>query len=158
MKTLLFSEDLWDIVHDGYTMLPPDHTLSDVEKVKLKEDRKQDSKALFLIQQGVAESIFSRIISATKSKEAWDLLQQEFQGSTKVQMVKLQTLRRQFQNLMMQESQRVREYFTQVSDLVNQMKSLGEKEITEQKLVEKMLISLPESFDSIVTAIEESKV
>ena len=76
MKTLLFSQDLWDIVHDGYTTYPTDHTLTDAEKVKLKEDQKQDSKALFLIQQGVAEIIFSRIISATKSKEAWDLLQQ----------------------------------------------------------------------------------
>jgi gag-polypeptide of LTR copia-type len=42
-------------------------------------------------------------------------------------------------------------------DLVNQMCSLGDKDITEQKLIEKILISLPESFDSIVTAIEESK-
>ena len=93
MKTLLFSQDLWDIVHKGYTTYATGHTLTNVEKVQLKEDQKQDARALFLIQQGVAESIFSRIISATKSKEAWDLLQQEFQGSTKVQTVKLQTLR-----------------------------------------------------------------
>jgi gag-polypeptide of LTR copia-type len=57
----------------------------------------------------------------------------------------------------MQESQRVREYYTQIVELVNPMRSLGEKELTEQKVVEKLLISLLESFNSIVTAIEESK-
>jgi gag-polypeptide of LTR copia-type len=57
----------------------------------------------------------------------------------------------------MKDSEKVKEYFSQVMDLVNQMRSLGDKDITEQKLIEKILISLPESFDSIVTAIEESK-
>jgi serine phosphatase RsbU (regulator of sigma subunit) len=37
------------------------------------------------------------------------------------------------------------------------MCSLGGKDIAEQKIIEKILISLPESFDSIVSAIEESK-
>jgi gag-polypeptide of LTR copia-type len=57
----------------------------------------------------------------------------------------------------MKDSEKVKEYFSQVMDLVNQMRSLGDKDITEQKLIEKILISLPESFDSIITAIEESK-
>jgi gag-polypeptide of LTR copia-type len=57
----------------------------------------------------------------------------------------------------MKDSEKVKEYFSQVMDLVNQMRSLGDKDITEQKLVEKKLFSLPESFDPIITAIEESK-
>jgi ribosome-binding protein aMBF1 (putative translation factor) len=57
----------------------------------------------------------------------------------------------------MRDTQRVREYFSQVMNLVNQMRALGDRDTTYQKLVEKLLISLPESFDSIVTTIEETK-
>jgi gag-polypeptide of LTR copia-type/Domain of unknown function (DUF4219) len=157
METLLVSQGLWDVVSDGYATFPEGHELTDVQKNQLKDDKMRDAKALFMIQQGVTESIFSRIITAKKSKEAWDLLEQAFQGSSKVHAVKLLNLRRQIQNVRMLESQRVREYYNQIVELMNQMRALGEAELTEQKIVEKILISLPEPFDSIVTAIEESK-
>jgi Domain of unknown function (DUF4219) len=70
METLLLSQGLWDIVSDGYTLFPAGHQLTEEEKQQLKEDKMRDAKALYLIQQGVAENIFSRIISAKKSKEA----------------------------------------------------------------------------------------
>ena len=115
-----------------------------------------DAKALFLIQQGVAESLFSRIIAAKTSKEALDKLREEFQGSAKVLAVKLQTLRRQFQNLQMRKSEKVKDYFSRVIEVVNQMRTYGE-EINDQKIVEKILISLPEKYEYIIAAIEESK-
>jgi gag-polypeptide of LTR copia-type len=148
---------LWDIVEDSYTTYDAGHQLTEDEKKELKENKIKNAKAPFLIQQGVAENIFSRIINKTKSKDAWDMLEQEFKGSAKVQVVKLQTLCRQYQNLQMKDSEKVKEYFSQIMDLVNHMHSLKDKDITEQKLVEKILISLPESFDSIVITIEESK-
>ena len=41
-------------------------------------------------------------------------------------------------------------------ELVNQMKSYGE-EISDKRIVEKLLISLPSKFDPIVAVIEETK-
>ena len=66
MKTLFMSQDLWDLVENGYA--DPD------EEAKLRENRKKDSKALFFIQPAVHESIFSRITAATTIKEAWTIL------------------------------------------------------------------------------------
>ena len=66
MKTLFKSQDLWELVENGY----PDRDDED----KLRENRKRDSKALFFIQQAVHESIFSRIAAATTAKEAWNIL------------------------------------------------------------------------------------
>lgn len=103
MRTLLLSQGLWDIVENGYQEYSAGETLTAEQKKSLAEDRMSDAKALFLIQQGVAESLFPRIIGAKKSKEAWDKLKEEFQGSQKVLAVKLQTLRRQFQNFLMKE-------------------------------------------------------
>jgi DNA-binding protein H-NS len=59
--------------------------------------------------------------------------------------------------MQIKDSEKVKEYFSQVMDLVNKMRSLGDKDITKEKLIEKILISLLESFDSIVTAIQKSK-
>ncbi|BAF25940.2 Os10g0106900 [Oryza sativa Japonica Group] len=156
MRTLLLSQGLWDIVENGYQEYSAGETLTAEQKKSLAEDRMSDAKALFLIQQGVAESLFPRIIGAKKSKEAWDKLKEEFQGSQKVLAVKLQTLRRQFQNLLMKESEKVKDYFPRVIEIVNQMRLYGE-DINDQKVVEKILISLPEKYEYIVAAIEESK-
>ena len=60
----------------------------------LRENRKNYSKALFFFQQGVHEYIFPRLVATTKSKEAWDVLQQAYQGTHKVKVIKLQYLRR----------------------------------------------------------------
>ncbi|GMI94225.1 hypothetical protein HRI_003091800 [Hibiscus trionum] len=63
MKTLLRSQDLWDLVEQGYA--DPD------DEGKLRENRKKDSKALVIIQQAVHDSVFSRIAAAATSKQAW---------------------------------------------------------------------------------------
>ena len=62
MKTLFKSQDLWDLIENGYA--DPD------DEIRLRENRKKDSKALFFIQQAVHETIFSRIAAATTSKQA----------------------------------------------------------------------------------------
>ena len=56
----------------------------------------------------------------------------------------------------MKESDTLKDYSTRLSDLVNNMKVHGEK-ITDKRIVEKVLISLPEKFDSMVAVIEETK-
>jgi len=55
----------------------------------------------FFIQQGVHVPIFPRIVATTKSKVAWDVLHQAYQGTDKVKVIKLQSLRREFETLCM---------------------------------------------------------
>ncbi|GAV57571.1 UBN2 domain-containing protein, partial [Cephalotus follicularis] len=115
-----------------------------------------DSKALFFIQQAVHETIFSRIATTTTSKEAWTILQNEFQDSSKVITVKLQTLRRDFETLFMKSLESVQEFLSRVTTIVNQMKSFGEK-LNDETIVAKVLRSLTPKFDHVVAVIEESK-
>ena len=56
----------------------------------------------------------------------------------------------------MKESESLNAYSSKLTDIVNQMKTLGEN-MPNQKVVEKILISLPEKFDPIVTTIEQFK-
>ncbi|XP_073103332.1 uncharacterized protein [Elaeis guineensis] len=142
MKTLFVSCDLWELVENGFVDLADSEEvprLTVAQRNELKEKKKKDAKALFMIQQALDEAIFPRVIGATTSKEAWDLLQDEYQGSSR-----------------MKAFDTIQDFFTKVSSLVNEIRSLGE-DLIEQKIVEKVLRSLPPGFDHVVAAIEESK-
>ena len=76
MKTLFKSQEVWEPVEEGFVHLVG----SDEEAEKLKETKKKDAKALFLIQQEVHDTIFSRIAAETTSSQAWKILKKEFQG------------------------------------------------------------------------------
>ncbi|KAJ0556958.1 putative RNA-directed DNA polymerase [Helianthus annuus] len=149
MKTLLRSKDLWEFVSQGFSA-------EDNDQTKLKKNRKEDARALALIQQGVHDSVFSRIAAATTAKQAWTLLQTEFQGDSKVLTVKLQGLRREFETLQMKDNEAISDFLSRVMQIVNNKRAYGE-EVTDQVIVEKVLRSLPSKWDHVVTAIEESK-
>ncbi|PKU64629.1 hypothetical protein MA16_Dca015890 [Dendrobium catenatum] len=71
-------------------------------------------------------------------------------------MVRLQTLRSQFDMLKMKESESVEEYFNQVIVIVNQLKLNGEF-VEDKKVIEKILRSLTRKFEATTVAIEEAK-
>jgi hypothetical protein len=68
---------------------------------------KKDAKKLHLIQNGLDDSIFLKISIAKFLKTAWDILDTNYQGITKVKEIKLQTLGMNFENLKMKESELV---------------------------------------------------
>ena len=84
-----------------------------------------------MIQQALDDEAFPRISSASTTHEAWEVLKKEYMGDKKVIFVKLQTLRRDFETLIMQEKESVQEFLTRVSGIVNHMKSYSENVSTE---------------------------
>lgn len=133
MKTLFKSQELWDLVENSY--------VEEDEAQRRRENKKQDTKALFYIQQAMHESIFSRIAAAETSKEAWEMLKKEFHVSRKVMTVKLQSLRRNFENSAMNSSESMQDYLSRVVAIINQMKAYGDK-ISNETVVSKVLRSL----------------
>ncbi|XP_019464289.1 PREDICTED: uncharacterized protein LOC109362714 [Lupinus angustifolius] len=90
------------------------------------------------------------------AKEAWDILVTSHAGGDKIKKVKLQSLRKQYELLHMEEGDKVGEYFTKILTITNQMKGYGEA-ITDTMVIRKIMRSLLPRFDFIVVAIEESK-
>ena len=101
-------------------------------------------------------TLFSRIAAATTSKQAWPMLQKEFQGSTRVITVKLQALRQDFETISMKNNETVQEFVSRMMAIIDKMRTFGDK-ITDQTVVAKVLRSLTPGFDHVVAAIEESK-
>lgn len=56
MKTLFHSHDFWEIVDKDFS--------EEGDESKLKENKKKDSSALFLIQQALHRPLFSCIVAA----------------------------------------------------------------------------------------------
>jgi hypothetical protein len=79
-----------------------------------------------------------------------------YEGTKLVKSVKLQMLISKFKEIKMLEDETFGEFFTKISDLRNSMVSLG-KQISNVKLIRKILRSLPERFRIKLVTIEECK-
>ena len=159
VKAILQGQGCWDCVETGFTE-PDSNTIaimSAAQRNKLEELKQKEGKEKSCILVSLDDSIFPKIIGSKSAKEAWDILQMAYKGNDKVKTVRLQTLRTQFEILKMVESESVDQFMTKVMGIVNQLRINGEKELTNQRVVEKVLRCLPKKFEMVVTAILESK-
>ncbi|XP_026417180.1 uncharacterized protein LOC113312660 [Papaver somniferum] len=156
MKTLFMSQDVWEIVQNGYDEVEDTSTLEQPQKYLLKESRKKNTKAFMYIQQGVGDTILPKVIHFPIAKEAWNILQQEYGGDKKVRELKLHSYRRDFENLKMNENECLNEFSSRVVEVVNNMMMCG-KMMEERRICEKILICLPEKFEPFLVVLEETK-
>ncbi|XP_017972588.1 PREDICTED: uncharacterized protein LOC108661177 [Theobroma cacao] len=70
--------------------------------------------------------------------------------------VRLQNLRRKYELLRMKENQPVGEFVEDLMKLVNQSKLMGDS-LIDLKVVEKIMLSLPERFEPTITYLEQVK-
>jgi Domain of unknown function (DUF4219) len=70
MKALLDSRDAWEVVEFVYTEHAAVEDLMINQVKELKESRKKDKTALYMMYQAVDESGFEKIVGAKTSKEA----------------------------------------------------------------------------------------
>ena len=122
MKALLGSHDCWKVVQEGFE--EPENTTgySATQNKVLKETRSKDKAALYMFYRAVDEAIFEKIVGASTSKEAWDILEKAFKGAIQVKQMRLQTLRGESEALKMKESEDVSCYITHVQTVANQLK------------------------------------
>nr|XP_028954364.1 uncharacterized protein LOC114823153 [Malus domestica] len=156
MKAFLGAHDVWEVVEKGYTKPEDEATMSQPQKESLKDSRKRDKKALYLIYQALDDNGFKQVSSATFAKQAWEKLQTSYKGAKQVKKVRLQVLRGEFESLQMKGSESISDYFTKVLVVSNQLKRNGEK-LEDVRIMEKILRSLDPKFKHIVVTIEEIK-
>ncbi|CAN6560617.1 unnamed protein product [Malus baccata var. baccata] len=162
MVTIFKSHGLWRLVEKGVTISESKKKKAEGSSEEEEDDEKmiaaymQDAKALGIIQNAVSDQIFPLIANAESAKKAWDLLYGEYHGGDQVRSVKLQNLRREFEYTRMRDDESLTGYLTRLNDLINQMKTFGESLLNE-RLVQKVLISLTKMYDPICLVIENTK-
>ena len=65
-------------------------------------------------------------------------------------------LKRQFEVLRMKDNESIKEYVDRLMEVVNKIRLLG-KDLTDQRVVEKVLVRLLERFESKISSLEDSK-
>ncbi|XP_044511577.1 uncharacterized protein LOC123229722 [Mangifera indica] len=96
------------------------------------------------------------IVHCTTAKQVWEKLQQEYQGSEKTRTMKIITLKRLLENTRMNDTESVSQYSDRIMKLVNEMRILGE-DLSEERIVEKVLVSLLEKFESKISSLKDSR-
>ncbi|KAK2449300.1 gag-protease polyprotein [Trifolium repens] len=137
---------------------------ADTEELKPEEDWTPaedtlalgNNKALNALFNGVDKNMFRLIKQCTIAKDAWEILKTTHEGTSKVKSSRLQLLHSKFENLRMKEEETIYDFHMSILDLANSFDSLGER-LSDEKLVRKILRSLPKRFDMKVTAIEEAQ-
>ncbi|XP_039140537.1 uncharacterized protein LOC120277761 [Dioscorea cayenensis subsp. rotundata] len=148
MKMVFWSQELWDLVEKGI--------YESKDEAVDRENKKKDAMALSIIQQAIDDPILDRIVEAETAHAAWVMIQKQYNGTTKIALVRKQSLRQNFEVLQMEENESIQDYCSRVVFIVNQIRGLGYK-LSEEEVVAKVLRSLHPKFDFVVVAIKESK-
>lgn len=156
MKAYLRVFGLWDVVESNAEPdpLPRNPTLAQMRHHSEAVAKK--FKALTCIHSALSDELFSRIMTCNTAKEAWDKLAEEFQGDQKARQMEVLNLRREFEMLRMKEAESVKEFADKIMKVVNQLRLLGET-LEDKRVVEKVVVSLPEKFEAKISSLEDSK-
>ncbi|KAL8134468.1 hypothetical protein AgCh_009478 [Apium graveolens] len=101
-------------------------------------DERTVQMALAAIYQGAPEDLLLAIAEKETTKEAWEAIKTMCMGVERVQEVKVQTLKGEFESLMMKDSEKIEDFCLKLSGIVTNIRVLGEA-MEESSVVRKIL-------------------
>lgn len=156
MENLLRAKGLWSLVEEGFTEPAAGIETTAAQQKILEELKMKDHQVKHYLFQATDRVVFEQILDRKTSKIVWDSLKGKFGGNERVKRSLLQTLRRDFEVLIMKNDESIDDYFRRVMTVSDQMRSNGE-DMPDSKIVEKILQTLTDKFMYVVVSIEESK-
>ncbi|MQL81988.1 hypothetical protein Taro_014454, partial [Colocasia esculenta] len=99
---------------------------------------------------------FSRVSTCNLAKEMWDKLELIYEGTSEVRETKASILVSEYEMHKMKIEETISDMFARFMLIINGLKGL-KKEYSKSDLVRKILRSLPSSWHTIATVIEDSK-
>ncbi|CAA0810072.1 Unknown protein, partial [Striga hermonthica] len=109
--------------------------------------------ALYAIMMAVDQTRRKMIVHCNTAKDAWRVLQRQFEGSTTVKACRLQWVTLEFDEIKMRDEETIDVYYARFCDLVNQSMMLGE-EISEKRQVQKIMRTVVPRFREKITVLE----
>ncbi|KAF2320024.1 hypothetical protein GH714_022159 [Hevea brasiliensis] len=155
MENLLRAKGLWSLIENGFEE-PKGEMLTEAQQTQLEDARTKDHQVKHYLFQAIDRTVFEQILDRRTAKIVWDSMKKKFGGNSKVKKSLLNALRREFEVLEMKREESIDEYFARVMTVANKMRSNGE-EMTDTKIVEKILRTLTGKFTYVCVSIEESK-
>ena len=156
MEAYLDANDQWEAVENAYEVppLPNNPTMAQIKNHK--EMRQRKSKAKASLFAAVSSSIFTRVMTLKTAKEIWNFLKKEYEGNERVKGMQVLNLIREFEMQRMKESETIKDYSDRLLDIVNKVRLLG-TDFSDSRIVQKILVTVPEKFEATISSIENSK-
>nr|CAN76244.1 hypothetical protein VITISV_023380 [Vitis vinifera] len=143
-------------VEENYEV-PPLGANPTVAQMKLhKERRTRKAKAKACLFAAVSPSIFIKIMKIDSAAEIWEYLKEEYKGDERIKNMQVMNLIREFEMKKMRESDAVKDYAAQLLSIADKVRLLG-KEFSNEKIVQKILVTLPEKYEATISSLENSK-
>jgi len=120
------------------------------------KSKRKDSRILWNLHSGDDDNMFPKIVATTNAHQGWEILEKACQDVYKVRNVKLQILKKKLEALQMRDVEAVDQFMTQVIEVVNKFRTLGE-DVPNNNVVENIIRNLPPSFIFLMETIEEIK-
>ena len=100
------------------------------------------------------EEVLLTIAEKETAKEAWEAIKTMCMGVERVKEAKVQTLKGEFESLIMKETDNIDEFCMRLSGIVTNIRVLGET-MEESSVVRKILRAVPDKFLQIASNIEQ---
>ncbi|XP_022008439.1 uncharacterized protein LOC110907823 [Helianthus annuus] len=139
MEAILDAQELWEAV---------DPVTGDAV------DAKKNKVARAIIYSALPENILSQVATTRSARDIWEALRVRFLGADRVQQARLQSLKRELNQLKMKETETVEEFAGKIGEISNKFRSLGAT-LDDKDQVKKLLDSMPDKFIAIVATIEQ---
>eukprot|EP00261_Vitis_vinifera_P031332 XP_019072575.1 PREDICTED: cellulose synthase-like protein E1 [Vitis vinifera] len=156
MTVHLQALDVWEAVEENYEVPPlgANPTMAQMKLHKERRTRKAKVKAcLFAV---VSPSIFIKIMKIDSAAEIWEYLKEEYKGDERIKNIQVMNLIREFEMKKMRESDVIKDYAAQLLSIADKVRLLG-KEFSNEKIVQKILVTLPEKYEATISSLENSK-
>ncbi|XP_073017962.1 uncharacterized protein [Primulina eburnea] len=95
-------------------------------------------------------------MSLKTAKAIWDYLKGEYAGDERIKGMQVLNLIREFELQRMKDSETIKDYSNKLLKIANRVRLLG-SELTNTRIVEKILVTVPEGYEATVTTLENKK-
>ncbi|KAD5802931.1 hypothetical protein E3N88_14291 [Mikania micrantha] len=122
--------------------------------VETTADTKKDKSAIAYMFQTLSEELLLQVADCKTAKEVWDTLKIRHVGATQVQQARLQSIKSEFDRLIMKDDESVDSFTLRLTSNVSKATSCGAT-IDQPTLVRKFLTAMPDRFLQIIASIEQ---
>ncbi|KAG6382357.1 hypothetical protein SASPL_157974 [Salvia splendens] len=156
MQAFLEGADLWEAVENDYEVPPlgDNPTVAQIRANKERVTRK--AKARSSLYAAVTPIIFNRIMHLDSAMSIWEFLKKEYEGNKRIKAMKAMNLKRELERLQMKDGESIQEFADKLLDTANKLAVLG-TDLGDERLIEKLLCSLPEKFEATIASLENTK-
>ena len=95
-------------------------------------------------------------MSLKSAKAIWDYLKAEYKGDERIRGMQVLNLTRDLEIQKMKETETIKDYSERLLNIANRVRLLGSV-FNDSRIVEKILVTVPERFKATITTLEKTK-